>query len=211
MGRVHAVNVWVMRKFVYLISTWSHGWPQLQSTPTLLFIQVCQNACFLSLSFILTAANCQSICYHCFITAVRVLSNSSPPLAMNGSTQLSATVQSHHFLKQCSSVNLLCSSPFVFAKYTQIHPTLMSPNRLLKFACPLHRQGCSRHFRSQAGCTCHICTIHTNHNVVTVTPPQTPGSPSHEPSVAMAQADVFSKNGYTSLNKILKFWKYLRG
>ena len=52
----------------------------------------------------------------------------------------------------------------------------MQPNRLLKFTCPLHEQGCSKRFRSQAGHTYHICTCHTNHNIVT--PPRS--SPSCE-------------------------------
>ena len=44
---------------------------------------------------------------------------------------------------------------------------LMQPNCLLKFACPLHEQGCAWCFWSQAGCTYHIYTCHTDHNVVT--------------------------------------------
>ena len=51
----------------------------------------------------------------------------------------------------------------------------MPSNRLLKFACPLREQGCSRRFRSQAGRTYHIRTCHTNHNVVT--PPASPEPP----------------------------------
>jgi hypothetical protein len=44
---------------------------------------------------------------------------------------------------------------------------MMQPNRLLKFACPLREQGCSKRFRSQAGRTRHFRTLHTNHNIVT--------------------------------------------
>ena len=46
---------------------------------------------------------------------------------------------------------------------------------LLKFACPFQQQGCSQRFWSQGGCTYHIQTRHTNHNIVT--PPPSPGSP----------------------------------
>ena len=89
------------------------------------------------------------------------LSLSSDPLCPSQRLRHTYT-SSFHNLPKLQSLLSLCQH-------------LMQPNRLLKFACPLREQGCSRRFRSQAGRTYHIRTCHTNNNVVTPL-----GSPSPE-------------------------------
>ena len=57
-------------------------------------------------------------------------------------------------------------------------------NRLLKYACPLRDQGCSRRFRSQGGRTYHIRTCHTNYNILVI------HSDSLEPQAVAPEPDI---------------------
>ena len=94
-----------------------------------------------------------------------------------------AVLSSHLDIRIIRFISLRCSdlrsqhSYFLKLQCSSNQP--MHSSRLLIFDCPLRQHGCSKRFRSQAGCTHHIWTIHTISNIVTQ--PQTLHSPGYEP------------------------------
>ena len=146
--------------------------------------------------------HCSSLLIHWNFQNIRITLN----IQQNESSQICMSfLASWSTIRVCSSVGTF--SEYLCHPYPYLHPLcplflfwihfflpfhhsslsrrfLETPtiqmNHLLKFACPYWHQGCSRQFRSQGGCTYHICTCHRNCNVVT--PPPRPNFP--EPVVA---------------------------
>ena len=142
--------------------------------------------CFKSTTFFSTLLT--SLLLSCVAILTSILSDSfhfanlistfTSPLARNFTRSSGTQFSSLHpyYQIRCS---VLRSQHSYLLKWQCSSNQPMHSSRLLIFDCPLRQHGCSKRFRSQAGRTHHIRTIHTISNIVTQ--PQTPHSPGCEP------------------------------